>query len=233
MSLGGNNPFPFQVGGGPSKFERAYRALKSAVGKGGSSIDEEGIEAYWRRARALGLVAIHHDESATAQAWPHLATDLISAYEEILGTFPAPNETDEERRQEAVDLWVRRVNGATPRISEKLLELDSRISLLNPAQDTEVTGQHGRTVQPRDGTEPFDPVGPRVGTSWPNYSSNFVTRMFFDIGSAVVPTQAEQKTTELAKEVLNENLPAWTFYAIAYATDGFTLDLDLLDSESL
>lgn len=227
MTIGGNNPIPSQVGGGPTRFELALKALKNVVGKGGSGQSDEEIEAYWRRSRALGLVAIHQDEAAALQMFPHLATDLISAHEEILGTFPAPEESDQERREENVGRWIRTGNVADPRLREALLAIDSRLDLQFPTLEDSSTTMHGRTIgQP---LEPFNLAVPTtVGTSYPNYSTGYFAWVLFDLGGAA-PNESEKRIVEEVKQLLTELLPAWVAFAFIYDPGEFILDTSLLD----
>jgi len=227
MTIGGNNPLAFQVGGSPTRFERTLAALKNAVGKGGAAQSDTGIEAYWRRAKALGLTAVIMDGKAALQAFPNLATDLISMYEEILGTFPAPGQDDESRRLAATELWTRQASGVGPRLSERLEAMDPRFSIIDPPHGRVTTTQHGRTIEPMDGSEPTNIIG-QIATGIPNFSHDFMFHLRLDLGLGVAPTQSELKTLDTAKNLLQSDLPAWVDFAIS-ADDEFQIDVSLLD----
>ncbi len=46
--FGFQNPFPHELGGGATLDEAIYRALREAVGVGGSASDDSGAEGGWR-----------------------------------------------------------------------------------------------------------------------------------------------------------------------------------------
>jgi len=230
--IGPSNPFPFQVGGGQSESDAIYRALRSAVGKGGSAEDDVGtIDGVWRRARARGISQVSRTgERAALQAFPDIAIDLLPYYEDLFGLTPDPDETIESRQQAASAAYTERVRASGPDLDADLLAIDSRLSVVALAFEESETTQHGRAFEDLASSEPFN--GGRKSTLFPNFSTEFVVTVLFDIGDGVAPTIAERLTLETVKRHLSKTLPAWVTFQIVTSI-GFTLDVDLLDLTAL
>lgn len=245
MSIGGGNPIPFQIGGGPSPTEQAYNSLKQMVGIGGSAADGTA-EAEWRFARARGLAASFADERAANQMIHSLCTDFIPLWEGILGITPGVDEPEAERRAKVVDRVTRAVNSSVAGIEAELHRIDERFSVLcpepNPLDPREVWNTETTTI-PGRGFEDWDPndadaCGPAFGggrqsTSFPNYSTSRVVKIIFDIGQGAI-TAAQKILMSRAEAVLQEILPAVDGYQVSTSVDigpagGFILDISLLD----
>ena len=244
MSIGGGNPLPFQVGGGPSLTEQAYLNLKQMVGIGGSAADGT-IEAEWRFARARGIAASFADERASNQMIALLCTDFIPLWESILGLTPGVNDNDVDRRNLIVDRITRAVNASVDGLDTELQKIDERFSVhcLEPDPDDpravwndEITTVPGRTFEDWDPNDP-DACGPAFGggrysTIWPNYSSKRVVKVIFDIDQGTM-TAAQKVLVGRAEAVLTEILPAVCGLQISTSVDsgagGFILDISLLD----
>ena len=228
--VGGGNPIPFEIGGGPSSSESAYLAMRSAVGEGGAARDGT-IEAAWRMARARGLRAAFCEGRAAAQYFPDKCTDSIEVFESILELAPSPDASDEDRRQDIVDRWVDSIDYSTSGIEERLQEIDSLFSILENDRDTATVTQYGRAFEDWDPTD-GDACGPDFGGSdssgWPNYSSEFNCIVMYALSAGSI-TSASKKKIERAKALLNRLLPAWIDFMFTRTDTGFTLDLDLLD----
>lgn len=229
--VGGGNPLPFEIGGGDSSSELAYRALKAAVGKGGSAA-EGTIEAAWRWAKARALRAGFCEGRAANCYFPGKTVDGIPVYEAILGLVPAPNATDEERRQDILPLWIGTDDVSVSWLEEQLQAIDSRFSIVTPDHDTVTVTKHGRAFEDWTPADP-DACGPDFGggrdsTGWPNYSGDFHCIVKYDLPAGAI-TMAAQNTIERAKVLLNEALPAWVDFMFVRTITGFVLDTDLLD----
>lgn len=225
--FGWHNPWPFEFGGGETAVERVYAALRSAVGKGGSAEDESTIDALWRQARALGIAAVAtFGERSALQAFPNRATDLLLYYESLFLLTNNPAQTDQERRDIAAVRYVQQLAGSMPDTLAALQLIDSRFTLESTSADASETTVLGRAFQDYDGDEPFN--GGRKSTRFANYSSDFVLYATLEIGSAVLPTPAEQRSLAAARALLNEVLPAWNSFELA-SHRGFELDVDRLD----
>lgn len=228
--LGGHNPLPELVGGGPNRIEKASAAMKSAVGIGGSAVDGT-IEAEWRFARATGAATVaSSDERAFWQTFPDTATDHIPLYEDLLNVSPPTGASDQDRRDEITTDYLFIPNTTNPGLLVDLIALDSRLSILNPAEAEVRIVQAGRFFQPfaTTATDPIYNLG-RTHTNFPNFSDRFVLYVFFDIGSGSVPTVAENAIVTEVEELLLKTLPAWCSFRIIFDQTAFILDTSLLD----
>lgn len=229
-NVGGGNPIPFKVGGGPSTSESAYGVMRSAVGEGGYAA-EGTIEAAWRWARARGATAALCMGRAAAGYFPNRCTDSIGVYETILDISPSPESNDELRRQAVLDRWIDAIDYSTSGIESRLQEIDSRFSIVDNDYDTSTVTQHGRAFEDWDPTDSAA-CGPDYGDSKssaaPNYSSdfNFIVKFALDAGDL---TSDSRHKLARAKELLNRLLPAWINWMFVRTTTGFVLDVDLLD----
>src|SRR5574341_1446327 len=190
---GGNNPLPYNVGGGPTPFEKVYYALRSMVGIGGSC-----------------------------------------RYEEILTLTPGTDDTEQDRRAKVVDRWTKVTDAVDDTIRAALQVIDPRFQLLLPTFTLATETQAGRYWAPRDGTEPFT-IGPstRTMTHYPNYSTEYKVYAFLNLGgSGQLPTVADQRSIQRAKDYLNQVLPSWVDFEI-FTEQGFNLTVSLLGQGAL
>lgn len=228
---GWSNPAPFEMGGGATNVERIYRALRSAVGIGGSAEDDDGsIDGVWRQARASGLAAAGTTgERALMGAFPGKATDLLGYYEELLLITPE-NESDlPGRRALAEQRFTSQVDVSVPQVADDLARIDERFSVLETPRAEAIETLFGRAFEDYAGAEPFG--GGRKSTLFPNYSTDFVLWVLFDLGSGVLPGVPESASLAAAAELLG-GLPTWVDFQTATA-DGFIIDESLLDSTGL
>jgi hypothetical protein len=226
MSLGAFGSLSFELGGDDSPEEKAYNALRSNVGEGGSALSFETVEDSWRWSKSIGLAAIAaFDERALWQFWPETATDRIKNHEEILGLVAAPGDTEEDRRQANSTLWYAKPRVDGPSLRSELTDIDDRLSVLEPTEDSSATTYHGKAFEDYLGDDPFDVVGDFKCTLFPNYSDGFVVHVLFDVPS--VSNQEEVIMTR-AGERMNTLLPSWVDYRFATSI-GFFLDDSPLD----
>lgn len=223
-SIGGLNPLPFHCGGGPSSTERAYDAMRRVVGEGSSAKDQTGLDGLWRRCRAHGLAASWSaKDRAVMQFFPLLATDGMPYYERLTGIVRAKGETDAALRIRLWEAFVVAVRADVPHIDADLKAIDSRIEILEPGPTT--TTQHGRGFGPLTGVT----EGPAMGTSGlPNYSTDFVLYVLFDVDHSGPPTTGEERKLERVKSYLRGVLPSWVSFVIMTEV-GFLLDVSSLD----
>jgi hypothetical protein len=217
MPLGSNNPLPFRVGGGPTPTQRAYETLRQAVGEGGSAPNDRGIEGLWRRSEAKGLAAgASHCRRALLQAFPHLATDLLTYYERILGIIPETNATEAQRRVVVTEAWTKRAASDTPTLAERLDAVDPRFSIIESPHEQAATVQDGRVFGPL-ATDLEEPpfVLERGHVQCPAYSSDQVVRVLFAVGHTGPLTSAELAIVERARAVLRDALPTTSDFSIA------------------
>lgn len=228
---GWSNPFPLELGGGATNVERIYRALRSAVGIGGSAEDDDGsIDGLWRQARASGLAAAATTgERALLNAFPSKATDLLEYYEALLGILPVREDDLPGRRALAAQRFTRQVDVAVPQLLADLQRIDPRFSILETPRAQAIETLFGRAFEDYAAAEPFG--GGRKSTLFANYSTDFVVWVLFDIGSGVLPGPAEDAALEAAAGLLG-GLPTWVNFQTATA-DGFILDESLLDLTGL
>jgi len=230
--IGGGNPLPFQIGGGPSDSDKVNNALKQLVGRGNSAEDET-IEAEWRRARARALAASMDDERAIWNGFPDTATDLIEMYEDILGITPQGNISDEERRQDITDKWVSAVDASTEKLEAELQNIDALFSITEHDRDSEVETIPGRAFEDYDPTDASACApafgGGRKATIFPNYSTAYRCFVEYDIASSAI-TGEQIRRVNRVNTILNDILPAWVDYQVASSdVTGFLLDISLLD----
>jgi hypothetical protein len=231
--IGSGNPFPLELGGGPSTSEQFYDILRQAIGTGAAA-DEGTIDADWRMAQARGMRAAFCSDRAINQGFPDLLTDFIEVWEDMFFLEPR-NLSDEERRQNIIDLWTRVIDASDPGIEADLQEIDPLFVTTNIDHTTARTTELGRAFEDDDPYD-VDACGPqfnggRTSTDWPNYSTEFLSIINYGITVGML-TQEAMRRIERAKTVLCESLPAWIDYMISIGTPtglGFILDTDLLD----
>lgn len=229
MSFAGwANPFPCQLGSGPTDVENIYFALRSAGGKGGAAEDDEHtIDGLWRqcRARAVATVAASGERSAL-QAFPDHATDLLPYYERLVGVASDPTGNAEARREAAAVLYTRQIASSVPDIALALGAIDERFSVLATSYEQSDATLFGRAFEDFAGSLPFG--GGRQSTRFPNYSTSFVLFVLLDLGAGIAPTTTERRAMATAAQLLAEVLPGHNGFQIV-TSRGFMLDVDLLD----
>jgi hypothetical protein len=229
-ALGGGNPLPLQIGGGPSSSEQAYDALRSSVGIGGSG-PRDGIMEGWRFAKARGLAAATMDARVFFQWFPGLATDLLPMYEQLLGVPAGPNDSEQDRRARVDALWTRIVSAVTPDLLARLQEIAPSVTIVAP------NGVTARRTVPGRGFEDYDPdafgsSGPafNIGKQsvFPAYADDYVLYVYYPLPPGSL-TDNQRLTIQRLTDVLHESLPAWCQFYIFTQDGGFILDVDLLD----
>lgn len=228
--VGGGNPIPFEIGGGPSSSETTYNVLKSAVGEGGSAA-EGTIEAAWRWAKARGLRAGLCEPRAAICYLPDRCFDTISVFENVLEISPSPDASDESRRQDVLDKWIDSADYSSDGIEERLQAIDSRFSVVMNDYDTSTVTQQGRAFEdwdPTDGAACGPDYGVASSSMIPNYSSDFNFIVLFPLDAGTLSSENRIKLAR-ARALLNELLPAWVNWMFIRTTTGFVLDTDLLD----
>ncbi|MCP4674329.1 MAG: hypothetical protein GY854_02185 [Deltaproteobacteria bacterium] len=230
-SFGSGNPFPLELGGGPSSTEQIYQTLKQAVGIGGAAEDGT-IEADWRFSQSRGLRAGFSIDRATNQAWPHLATDYIMVYEEMLLLNPG-SLSNEERRRQILDRWTRSIDASAGGVEADLQRIDPLLSTVNVDRDTARTTALGRGFEDETPGDP-DACGPAFGggrksTEWPNYSTDFVCIVRYNLATGGLTAEAQRRMGR-ARGLLREVLPSWVDWWNFVGEPGFILDQSLLDA---
>jgi hypothetical protein len=226
--------------GGDARHERIYRAMRSAVGKGGSAVDEaNAIESLWRFVRAKAIAeAVELMERAALEAFPDKATWLLPYYERLLLLFAEPDATDDERRAAVTELYTLQIASDIPDLVASLTTLDARFSVTatDPLQSCSTVP--GRAFDDYAAAEPFiaddesaSPSG-RRSTAFPNYSSELTLVTVLELGDGVLPTDAERRTMAKAKRLLGELLPGHNDLVMV-THRGFTLDVSRLDLTGL
>jgi hypothetical protein len=226
------NPFPMELGGGPTLVQVTYQAMRSAVGVGGSALDDENtIDGVWRQARATALASARAaSERAVLQAFPGSATDALPYYEDLFRLVPEDENNLVQRRIESELRYVAEVDSSVPAITLQLQAIDERFSIIETTHEQAVETILGRAFEDFDATLPFG--GGRRSTLFANYSTEFVLFVLFDLGSGVDPGPPEAAILRAALDYLNVALPTWVNLQTATA-DGFILNESLLDITGL
>lgn len=229
-TFGGFGKFPLKLGGEPSHQEKAYNALRTMVGEGGSPpqdpLGETTIDGAWRRAKANGLGAFaSFGEAALYQGFPTTVTDELLSYEEIVGSYLPPDAPDEERREAVAERWVSPLESSYPTFVQSLEELDARFSILTPSHLNARYTYEGKVFD-SPGNQKFDQYHDH--SKYPNFADEHVVAFLLDVGEGVGPAGSIGKLKASAETLLGNALPAWNDFAILLDV-GFTLDLSLLD----
>ncbi len=230
--IGDLNPFPVQIGGGPSRAETVYNSLRKMMGANGYCADEDSFEAEWRKCKSLGLACLSSfDERAANQAFPNTATDHIPLFEEMLGLPIDELRTPEERRQDITPEYIGVPMAWWSELDRQLKRIDIRASLVVRLWENAGTTIRGRAFQayiPDPGFE-YDPLGVSRFTQYPAVSDMYRANVLYDIGNGQTPDKTILDRTTRIKSLLPKVLPAWVDYSIVYSI-GFVLDTSLLDA---
>lgn len=230
--FGWHNPFPRELGGGPTLVAVTYAALRSSVGVGGSALDDENtIDGVWRQARASAIAAARASgERAVLQAFPGHATDLLPYYEGLFALVPEDEGNLVARRLAAEQRYTAEVDSSVPGVTAALQQIDARFAIIESDHAESVETMFGRGFQDYAASLPFG--GGRKSSRFHNYSSDFVLYVLLDLGVGVVPGPAEDELLRRGADYLNTALPTWVNFQITVAS-GFILDQSLLDLTSL
>ena len=212
--LGWANSLPLELGGQTSHIANVYAALRSAVGRGGTGADENGLEATWRAAKASAIAASTDAyERAVLQALPSHATEHIPVYERVLGIAPGGDQNEEDRRQVVVAAWVGQLAATMTSVETALQAISPQLSLDELPEDESVVAMFGRMF-PAYGDE-ADGV-----PQYPNYSSEFVLRAVYTLASG--ETTIPSLIRLAVKRLLNAVLPAWVDWGLYQDTSPST-----------
>lgn len=213
MGLGGLNPLPSRLGGGPGEAAKAYDLLRRAVGEGGSAEDDSGIEGLWRRAKARALAAgTSAYRRAVLQAWPHLSTDALPYYERVLGIVPTTGTTEEDRRRAVVTRWTAKLSAVRGSLEDALQAIDARFSLVHVSHDLATATVAGRTFGPLDSSLETPAMS---AATWAHYSTDHHLQVRFAAGYTGALTLADQRRVEAASDLLRQRLPAWVTFEVS------------------
>lgn len=217
---------PVDLGGDDSPVEKSYKALRSALGDGGTSEDEDSIDALRLISMSIGLAAsAAFDERAALQAFPSLAQDALPAYEDILGIVPSVDETDVQRRADASSRWVDVQSSEIPILTATLRALDARFSVLDTPWSTSRVTLMGRAFAPYvPGADPFSRgvSGERTWSDYPNFSDRDIVVAVLDIGAGIPPGSKELSLIRRGEEILADALPAWAEGSVITEVGFFT-----------
>ena len=227
--IGGRSPLPIRLGGGKSRTQQIFEFTKRAVGEGGSSGDDSGIEALWRSSRAKGLAAGESSElRALNQGWPHLATDAIPYYERILGLVPGPGATETERRAEIVPRWDAKQDSSIPGLTKALQAIDARFSIGRLDFDEATTTITGRAFAAHDLALEGPAFGGAGFSAYPFYSDMLIYRLLFAVGYPGPLLPVDTRLAEAAKTLVRYAIPATHGFSL-HTSVGFILDYSSLD----
>lgn len=208
--LGWANAFPLELGGQTSHIENVYNALRSAVGRGGTGSDENGLEAAWRAAKATAIAAsLDAYERAAFQALPEHATEHVPVYERVLGIAPGSEQNEEDRRLAVVAAWIARVLATVGDVRRSLQVISPQFNVEELSYDTAVVAMLGKMF-PNYGDEALGVP------QYPNYSSEFVLRVTYTLAAGETTIPGDIRAA--AKRFLNTALPSWIDWQIFQVT---------------
>ena len=227
--MGGyGGPWPLDFGGGPTEEEKAYQALRKAVGEGGSAIREDGIDALWRRCKAMGLAAASTPvERAALQAFPQIATDHLPVYEDVFGIVPPEDATDQDRRIAIVAAYTAKAAENELDLAVGLTAIDTRLAPVAIPRALAWYVQFGKAFEPQDGAPSYGPVF--KSTPCPNTSSDFYVPVQLTLAAGPMPTPVDVASIAKAKTFLRAALPSWVDFAVVTNLGPFILDVSPLD----
>jgi hypothetical protein len=213
-----------------AEHERIYRAMRANVGKGGSAVNENGIDGLWRWVRSKWLATVSRkSELATEQAFPDRATEALPYYERLLQITPRDEASVEDRQLAVARAYALQLAADLPDVTRVLQQIDERFMVVSPPAHLSTTTQAARAF---DGYAGDLPMGDgRKSTAFPNYSSDFDVYAVLELGGGVVPDATEREAIAAARRLLHDVLPAHNTFQIA-THRGFTLDVDRLDLTS-
>lgn len=218
--FGWDNPFPFELGGGPTDTETLYLELRKAVG--GAAGPPDSAEDVWRQCKAATIAAaLAAIERAALQALPLWATDHLEVYETLLRIPRAA--TERERQIACATALVQQLGADIPSIRTDLKKMSPKLDVDSVAYAQAVIGVFGKMFAPRDASVPYG-SGLNAGfaaTSWPNFSTDFVLHVRYSLAAGETIPGAELLAQ--VKRYLCNVLPSWVDFVI-YTGTGFYLD---------
>jgi hypothetical protein len=224
---------------GDTEHEHVYRALRAMVGKGGSAVDESGIDGLWRFVQAKAIASVtRKGELVALQAFPDHATELLPYYERLLLLTPDLDDTEEDRQAAALEAYARQIAGDLPDVGASLQRIDARFTILPSDPELSLTTRLGRAFDDLEQAEPYVPGSEdannsgRRSTAFPNYSSEFTAVVLLELGDGVAPSSTERRSLATAKRLLDDLLPGHND-AVLITHSGFTLGVSLLDYTGL
>ena len=234
MSIGGGNPIPFEIGGGPTSSMQVYSSLKQMVGIGNSAQDGT-IEAAWRMAKARALEAVMDDRRAVLQNWPKTLTDTIPEWEEVFG-IPIDESLSDQQRRDQIELrWARQIESAAPQLELQIKSINPDFELFHNDFRYSLTTVPARGFQDHLVGSP-DADGPafvnpgwdnnRKFTNYHNCSTEFICVVKLNLSAS--PSNEESRQIQQVKDLLNEVLPSWVDFSI-FSVVGTLLDQMILD----
>jgi hypothetical protein len=219
--FGWDNPFPFELGGGPTDTEAIYLEMRKAIGEGAAG-PADSAEDVWRQCKAATIAAaMAAIERAALQALPLWATDHLEVYETLL-RIPRAATTFERQVACAVAL-TEQLGADIPSVRVDLKKISAKLDVDLVAYAQALTTVFGKMFAPRDGSIPYGSgvTAGLLATGYPNCSTDFVlhVRYTLDVGETIPPADLLAR----ARRYLCNVLPAWVDFAI-YTGTGFYLD---------
>lgn len=216
---GGQNPWPFQWGGGTTDIEDTHKAIRANRGIGGSG-PEGGLEDAWLWEEAAALVANEKAvERAALQEFPFLATDHIPVYEMRFGLPPLGTLQD---RRAAIDLFVaQEARADVPSLEQELLAISPFLGFEIPTRAQSTLTLQGKTLAPR--VAGFPSYGGRVSSNYANYADEFIFHVTWDVVGAGTALPNDGVTAAVIR-LMNERLPAWQDWVFHQLGGGFFFD---------
>jgi hypothetical protein len=228
---------PLQCGGGPDDPTRVYLVLRSAVGQGGSAVDDSGIDGLWRRSRALGLsAATSATRRAFCNAWPFLSTDLLPHYERTLGIVLDSGASEDERRKAVAAMWPAKSSAVCLDVENELKRIDPRFTFELVPEILTTTSWDGRWFGSIEGGEaPVFVAGGNNYSELAGPTTRYMATAFLPVDDPGLLTKQDERSFQLGTMRLRAMLPSWEGFEVSLSvpSDGFLLDWSLMDVTAL
>jgi hypothetical protein len=218
LGLGGNNPFPLQLGGGDSVLDAEHQALLDLLAPGWEGVDETHPLWAETRAEALAVTMVWATNRRVAnQMQPLKMTELLPDFEEVTHQIPSAEDSLVTRRRRIAG----KLRGIVRNAFDDLKDVASRVM--------------GPNFVALTAADPADEIvyWPGINPGAPGYewSSNRAIVAVHCNMNGLGDDDFDRKRAVLA-DALDHARPAWLTYQIGVGSGiagGFIVDKGICD----